>query len=84
MLTIIKCEMCGKELVEGDAYTVAGKWIVPVAPCGCRSTVVDNCSECEDLEANKLKIAELTEQRDQAQRELKELQTKLAAHEAIP
>ncbi len=69
MLTIIKCDGCGKALLEGDIYQFAGQLIVNVAPCGCRSNEID-CAECEDLEANKLKIAELTEQRDQAQREL--------------
>ena len=66
MITIFKCELCGKTLLEGDFYSVAGQLIVNVAPCGCRSTETD-CSDCEDMEIlRKMRI------------ELKELKEKIA------
>ena len=80
----VRCNNCDKNLVILNKTLVPGMDTLrlEVAPCENKSCV--NCTNCEDLEVNKLKIAELVEQRDQAQRELAETQTKLAEHEAIP
>jgi len=74
MITIIKCESCGKALLEGDIYPIAGQLIIKVVPCGCKAEPEEeDCSECEDMKLLK-----------KVQAELKEAKKKLAQHEAIP
>ena len=78
MLIAIKCESCGKELLVGDVFNIAGQLIVKVAPCGCRNTEhVDDCSDCEDMELLKKVQEELKTSKVTVQ----ELRTQL---EAIP
>ena len=79
MLMAIKCESCGKELLIGDVFNIAGQLIIKVAPCGCRSTETD-CSDCEDMELLKKVQEELKTSKVTVQ----ELRIQLAEHEAIP
>jgi len=69
----IRCNNCDKHLEILDKTIVPGTDALRLGVAPCESKDCTNCIDCEDLEANKLKIAELTEQRDQALRELAEL-----------
>lgn len=69
----IRCNSCSKPLAVLNKSLVPGMDALrlEVAPCGSKSCT--NCVDCEDMDLLK-----------EVQAELKELKTKLAAHEAIP
>ncbi len=59
--TIIKCDGCGKEMTIFDIQSrLSDEIIIKVVPCGCSSK--SDCSECEDMEIYKKRIAKLEQQ----------------------
>lgn len=73
----IMCNTCGRSLTMQSCSLIPGIETLrfEVKPCGSQKCA--NCTDCEDLEANKLTIAELTKRRGQAEGELAELRKQL-------